>query len=224
VGKTRGDTSPHSFAPPLFFRLVLMAFENFEYPWDAQVSTLLLSCLLTGFWVLFRVKQVVKNIVQRPAPGLDSCEWLGVWDGMGKYLGQWAPPLFFKLTPEQMQDPDKLVKYLQKVCCYPKNSRETPITAMCWGQVHAYQAMFNTVQCLKGERGGKEAAGTATGADPKPALQTLQPSRQSQPPPPAPPLLLPQLQGLPGFSRQAQQLLQPQLQQQASQLSPMTNL
>jgi len=40
--------------------------------------------------------------VQRPAPGLDSCEWLGVWDSMGKYLGQWAPPVFFKLTPEQI--------------------------------------------------------------------------------------------------------------------------
>jgi len=74
---------------------------------------------------LFRVNQAVKNILQRTAPGLDSCEWLGVWDSMGKYLGQWTPPVFFKLTPEQVQDPDKLVKYLQKVCCHPGNSRET---------------------------------------------------------------------------------------------------
>jgi len=88
VGKTGGDTFPQSFTPPLSFRLVLMAFENFEYPWDAQASILLLFCLLNGFWVLFRVKQVVKNIVQRSAPGPDSCEWLGVWDSMGKYLGQ----------------------------------------------------------------------------------------------------------------------------------------
>jgi len=87
VGKTRGDTFPHSFTPPLSFRLVLTAFENFEYPWDAQTSTLLLFYLLNGFWVLFRVKQVVKNIVQRTAPGPDSCEYLGVWDSMGKYLG-----------------------------------------------------------------------------------------------------------------------------------------
>jgi len=88
VGKTGGDTFPHSFAPPFSFRLVLMAFENFEYPWDAHISTLLLFCLLNGLQVSFRAKQVVKNIVQRPAPGLDSCEWLGVWDSMGKYLGQ----------------------------------------------------------------------------------------------------------------------------------------
>jgi len=78
VGKSGGDAFPHSFPLPLSLRMVLTAFENFEYPWDAQASTLLLFCLLNGLQVLFRVKQVVKNIVQRPAPGPDSCEWLGV--------------------------------------------------------------------------------------------------------------------------------------------------
>jgi len=102
VGKTGGDTSPHSFAPRLSLRLVLTAFENFEYPWDAQGSTLLLLCLLNGLQVLFRVKQVLKNIVQRPVPQLDSCEWLSVWHSMGKYLGQWATLVCFKLTPEQV--------------------------------------------------------------------------------------------------------------------------
>jgi len=35
VGKTIGDTSPTLSPPPLSFRLVLTAFENFQYPWDA---------------------------------------------------------------------------------------------------------------------------------------------------------------------------------------------
>jgi len=74
--------------------------------------------------------------------------------------------VFLKLTPEQVQDPDKLVKYLQKVCCHPRNSRETQITGTCWGLAHTYRAMFNTVQCLKGEMGGNEAAGTVAGAAP----------------------------------------------------------
>jgi len=138
VGKIREDDFPHCFTLPLSFRLVLKAFENFEYPWDAQASTLLLLCLLNGFQVLFRVKQVVNNIMQRPAPGLDSCEWLAVWDSMGRCLGQWAPPVSLKLTPEQVQNLDKLVKYLQKVCCHPGNSRETQIRATCWGLAHAY--------------------------------------------------------------------------------------
>ena len=98
----------------------------------------LFFCLLNGLPVLFRVKQIVKNIVQRPAPGLNSREWLGVWDSMGKYLGQWTPPMFFKLTPEQVQNLDKLVKYLQKVCCHHGNSRETQITETWWGLAHAY--------------------------------------------------------------------------------------
>jgi len=47
-------------------------------------------------------------------------------------------PVCFKLTSEQVQNPEKLVKYLQKVCCHPGNSRETQITATCWGLAHAY--------------------------------------------------------------------------------------
>jgi len=222
VGKTRGDTFPHSFAPPLFFQLVLAAFENFKYPWDAQASTLLLLCLRNGFQLLFRVKQVVKNIVQRPAPGLDSCEWLGVWDSMGRCLGQWAPPVCFKLTPEQVQNLDNLVKYMQKAYCHPGNSRETQITAMCWGLAHAYQALFNLVQCSKGEQGRNKAAGTATALPPQPALQPLQPSKQSQPPQPAAPLPLPL--ALSRLLQRALRLLQLQLWQQASRLNTITNL
>jgi len=178
VGKTEGDTFPHSFAPPLSFRLVLKAFEYFEYPWDAQASGFLLFCLLNELQVLFRVKQVVKNIVQRPAPGLDSCEWLGVWDSMDKCLGQWTPPMLFKLTPEQVQNPDEVVKYLQKVCCHPGNSRETQITAMCWGLAHTYRALFSLIQCPKGEGVGNKAAGTVAGAAP-PANPAAPPTQQA---------------------------------------------
>jgi len=71
MGKTGGDTFPHSFTPPPSFRLFVTAF---EYPWDVQASMLLLLCLLNGFQVLFRVKQLVKNIAQRSTLGLDSYE------------------------------------------------------------------------------------------------------------------------------------------------------
>jgi len=87
MGKTGGDNLPYSFSLPLSFRLAVRAFENFEYPWDAQASTLLLFCILNGFQVLFRVKQAVKNFTKSSTLGLDSYEWLGVWDSMGKCLG-----------------------------------------------------------------------------------------------------------------------------------------
>jgi len=144
----------------------------------------LLFCLLNGFQVLFGVKQVVNNILQRTAPGLDSSEWLGVWDTMGRCLGQWAPPVFLKLTPEQVQNPDNLVKYLQKVCRHPGNPRETQISATCWGLAHAYRAaLFNTIQCPKGEGGGNKAAGTATSATP-PAGPAAPPAQQAVTAPP----------------------------------------
>ncbi|XP_049649681.1 uncharacterized protein LOC126035292 [Accipiter gentilis] len=70
---------------------------------------------------------------------------------MGKYLEKWAPPMFWKFTPEQVQDPEELVKYLEKVCCHPGSSREIEITATCWGLAHAYRALFDTTQYPQGE-------------------------------------------------------------------------
>ena len=70
---------------------------------------------------------------------------------MDKCLEQWAPPVFWNFTPEQVQNPEKLVKYLEKVCFHPGNSRETQITPTCRGLAHAYQALFNTVQYPQGE-------------------------------------------------------------------------
>jgi len=48
MGKTREDTFPHSFTP-LFFRLVMRAFDN---PQDVQESMLLLPSLLNAFLCL----------------------------------------------------------------------------------------------------------------------------------------------------------------------------
>jgi len=115
---------------------------------------LLLFCLLHWFQVLFRVKQLVKNLNKRSAPRLDRYEWQGLWNRIGKCLGQWAPLVFWNFNPEQMQNRDKLVEYLEEVCCHPGNSRETQITATCWGLARVHRALFNTIQCSKGE-GGK---------------------------------------------------------------------
>ncbi|KAK4817456.1 hypothetical protein QYF61_015611 [Mycteria americana] len=93
---------------------------------------------------------------------------------MGKYLGQWAPPVFWNFTPEQVQNPEKLVKYLEKVCCHPSNSRETQITAMCWGLAHTDRALFNTLQTPQGEEkvSGSDDKMTGTAATPTPMTGT----------------------------------------------------
>ncbi|KAK4825000.1 hypothetical protein QYF61_022572 [Mycteria americana] len=93
-----------------------------------------------------QISKQFKNIIQTSAPRPDSYEWQGVWDSMGRCLRWWAPPVFWNFTLEQVQNPEKLVEHLEKVCCHPGNSKEIQITAMCWGLAHAYQAMFNTIQ------------------------------------------------------------------------------
>ncbi|KAK4811342.1 hypothetical protein QYF61_024478 [Mycteria americana] len=110
------------------------------------------------------VSKQFKNIIQRSAPRLDSYEWQGVWNSMGKCLGQWAPPVFWNFTPEQVLNPEKLVEYLEKVCCDSGNSKEIQITAMCWGLAHAYRALFNATQNPQGS--GDKTTGTAVAPTP----------------------------------------------------------
>ncbi|XP_074878635.1 uncharacterized protein LOC142028689 [Buteo buteo] len=145
--------SPFSFSP---VTMVFENFEKFEYSWDVGTSMVLalllgISMLLNVVQLLFKVKQLFKKITQRSAPRLDNYEWQGVCGSMGKYLEKWAPPVFWKFTPEQVQNPEELVKYLEKVCCHPGSSREIQITATCWVLTHAYRALFNTTQYPQGE-------------------------------------------------------------------------
>ncbi|KAK4822079.1 hypothetical protein QYF61_009340 [Mycteria americana] len=79
-----------------------------------------------------------------------------------------------ELHPEQVQNPEKLVKYLEKVCCYPGNCRERQITTKGWSLVHAYRALFNTIQYPQGEEkvSGSDDKTTGTVATPTPLTGT----------------------------------------------------
>ena len=115
---------------------ITTTFQYLEHPWVVKIHLLILLWQ-TGS-VLSKVNKQVKNIIQRSAPRLDSYAWQGMWDSMGKCLRQWAPPVLWDFTPEQVQNPDKLVEHLEEVCCHPGKSREIQITAMCWGLAYAY--------------------------------------------------------------------------------------
>ncbi|KAK4830583.1 hypothetical protein QYF61_011818 [Mycteria americana] len=91
---------------------------------------------------------------------------------MGKCLGHWAPPVFRNFSPEQVKNPEKLVDYLEKVCCHPSNSRETEITAMFWGLAHAYRALFNTIQYPQREEKVSGPDDKMTGTAPTPTSST----------------------------------------------------
>jgi len=88
---------------------------------------------------------------------------MGVWDSTGKYLGRWAHPVILNLTAEHMQNPDKLVKYLEEVCCHPGNSRETQIIARYWDLATSTEPCSKLFSAPKRKgQGGNAATGTAT--------------------------------------------------------------
>ena len=125
------------------FSFITTTFQYLEHPWVVKIHLLVFLWQVVS--MLSKINKQFKNIIQRSAPRLDSYERQGIWDSMGKYLTGWAPPAFWNFTPEQMQNPQKLVEYLEKVCSHPSNSRETQITATCWGLAHAYRALFNSI-------------------------------------------------------------------------------
>lgn len=134
----------------LFSRLITTVLENSEYHQDVQTSMFLLLGLLNVFQVLFMVKKIFKNTTHRSALRLDSDEWQGVWDRIHKCLGQWSPPTFWNHISEQVQNPEKLVKYLEKVFCHSGNSRKTQIP--CLDLTQAYWALLTFFSTLKGQR------------------------------------------------------------------------
>ncbi|KAK4808461.1 hypothetical protein QYF61_005778 [Mycteria americana] len=77
--------------------------------------------------------------------------------------------MFWNFTPEQVQNPEKLVAYLEKGCYHPGNSRETQITAMCWGLAHACRALLNAIQYPQGEEKVSVSDDKVTGTAATPA-------------------------------------------------------
>ncbi|KAM9591151.1 uncharacterized protein ACIBXB_006065 isoform 1-T2 [Morphnus guianensis] len=170
MGKLGGDTSPRPFASLLSFRLITTAFENFEYPWDAQASVLLVLCLLNMFHVLFRAtKRLFKSTTQRSAPKLDIHGWHGMWEDMGRYLENFSPPVAWKFTPEQLQNPHEVVEYLKGKCC--GYSKDVQVTALCWALASIYQTLLDIRQHPQGEKMENRAIGTV--ATPTPTTGTM---------------------------------------------------
>ncbi|GAB0209028.1 hypothetical protein GRJ2_003368500 [Grus japonensis] len=73
-----------------------------------------------------------------------------MWESMGGYLETFSPPVVWNFTPEQLQDPDKMVEYLKGKCC--GDSKETQLTALCWALATIYQTLLDSRQHHPGER------------------------------------------------------------------------
>ncbi|MCQ4187479.1 hypothetical protein FK515_28195, partial [Klebsiella pneumoniae] len=173
MGKSEEGTFPYSFTFPFSFERVTSALENFEYPWDVQASILLLLCVLNGFQMLFRIKQLFTKFTRRSAWRLDGQGWHGMWEKTGRYLENFSPPMVWNFTPEQLQNPDEVIEYLKEKC--HSYSKEAKLTALCWALASIYQTLLN-VQHPQEEGRKNQPTDTLRLLQPRlPALQLLQP-------------------------------------------------
>ncbi|GAB0208025.1 ubiquitin carboxyl-terminal hydrolase 4 [Grus japonensis] len=59
--------------------------------------------------------------------------------------------MVWSFTPEQLQDPDKMVEYLKGKCC--SYSKEAQLTALCWALATIYQTLLASRQHHQGREG-----------------------------------------------------------------------
>ncbi|GAB0208869.1 hypothetical protein GRJ2_003352600 [Grus japonensis] len=67
-------------------------------------------------------------------------------------------------TPEQLQDPDKVVEYLKGKCC--GYSKETQLTALCWALAMISQTLLDSRQHHQGGKRENRPTGTAAAQTP----------------------------------------------------------
>lgn len=82
VLETQSVVETPPFILPFSSRLITTALENFEWIWDVETSMFVLLCVLSGFQVLCKNKQLFKNTTRWSALKPDSYQWQGVWDSM----------------------------------------------------------------------------------------------------------------------------------------------
>ncbi|GAB0195128.1 hypothetical protein GRJ2_001978100 [Grus japonensis] len=75
--------------------------------------------------------------------------------------------MVWSFTPEQLQDPDKMVEYLKGKCC--GDSKETQLTALCWALATIYQTLLESRQ----HHPEGESRPTGTAAAQTPATGTV---------------------------------------------------
>ena len=82
----------------------------------------------------------MKHALRCPVPG---CQVM--WKDLGKCLGRLSPPIAWDFTPEQANNPDKLMRHLIEGCL-AYSSENQQLLALYWGLTCAYQATIQFYQ------------------------------------------------------------------------------
>ena len=130
------------------------------------------------FWICFRSCLELNNYLKRSPRDLYQ-GWIAmsgnVWESTGKYLGQWAPPMFRNFTPEQVQNPEKLG--LETVWKKHAVTLAIPETHKSLRHAGAWPMPAQPCSTLPGTLKGKRRALDTTTK--RQALRLLQPPRKA---------------------------------------------
>jgi len=98
-------------SPPscLMSSLVTRTFQYLEHTWIDKV--LLLVFLKNTVSTFSRVNKLFRNMTQ----ALWQCGhgWQGMWENTGRYLENFSPPMVWKATHGEVQDPDEVTECLK---------------------------------------------------------------------------------------------------------------
>lgn len=106
-----------------------------------MIMMIMLSVSLNVLFII-SLNICIYHILRKPSPKPENTEWQGAWRVLGETLERWPSSLSWDFTPEHLQDPESLGRYLRQGCCGSDWSEEAQII---WGLAYAYRAVFNTI-------------------------------------------------------------------------------
>lgn len=135
------------------FKFDRLSFENVQFPLDVKETTFLVFLvfyLVSFLYVvhsLSRIRaQISRTTAETPDPEVENPEWCGEWEDIGQILKKFSDPMVCNFSPEQVQKPAEVAKYLKEK--YNNNSNENKLLAICWALAYAYR----TLQQVRVER------------------------------------------------------------------------
>lgn len=92
----------------------------------------------------------IYNNWRKSSPKPQNTEQQGVWRDLGETLQKWAPEVSWNFTPEYLQNPENLGRYLREDSWSLSRIKEVQII---WDLAYTYRTLFNTT--LESERVSK---------------------------------------------------------------------
>jgi len=87
--------------------------ESLVYLWNAYPVIMLRISLRV--LLIISLSICIYNILRKPSPKPENTEWQGVWRDLGETLERQASLVSWNFTPEHLQDPESLNRYLRQM-------------------------------------------------------------------------------------------------------------